>query len=83
VVPPKLYKTGSPASGRNSGSIDLKWDDAEQLMVDGLRKGCQGTSITASTSGSRRTMGWGHWFISTARGEAAAIADGVATSAGT
>ncbi len=43
VVLPDLYAQRIAASGKNSGTLDVKWDDAEQLaVIDGFRAGREG-----------------------------------------
>jgi molybdopterin-synthase adenylyltransferase len=44
VVLPALYAERIAASGKNSGTLDVKWDDPEQLaVIDGFRAGREGT----------------------------------------
>lgn len=46
AVLPRLYADRISTSGKNSGSLDLKWDDVEELaVVDGFRAGREGTRV--------------------------------------
>ena len=71
VVLPALYASSLIASGRNSGTIDVKWNRPEQLaLVDGYREGRTGirrAGLSAVTS--RHDLRWasaneesGLWF---------------------
>ena len=71
VVLPKLYADRIAASGKNSGSIDLKFDEAEQLaVVDGFREGRYGGARRGLSDVPRRhylghastDAGMGLWF---------------------
>ncbi len=46
AVLPRLYADRIAASGKNSGSLDIKWDEVEELaVVDGFRAGREGTRV--------------------------------------
>lgn len=71
VVLPKLYADRIADSGKNSGSLDLKWDEAEQLaVVDGFREGREGTRRQGLSDVPRHhylgyastKVGMGLWF---------------------
>ena len=71
LILPALYGAQIAASGKNSGSLDIKFDEAEQLaLVDGLREGREGTRRQGlSAVPSRHYLGYattevgmGLWF---------------------
>jgi molybdopterin/thiamine biosynthesis adenylyltransferase len=71
VVLPRLYADRLAVSGRNSGSLDIKFDQAEELaLVDGLRDGREGTRVQGLSGVPARhylghastEVGMGLWF---------------------
>jgi molybdopterin/thiamine biosynthesis adenylyltransferase len=71
LILPQLYACYLAASGKNSGELDLKFDEAEQLaVVDGFREGRRGTRRQGLSSVPNRHylgyssthIGMGLWY---------------------
>src|SRR5712671_5959772 len=71
VILPEIYADRLAASGRNSGSLDIKFDEGEQLaVIDGFREGREGTRLQGLSAVPGRhylghastNVGMGLWY---------------------